>query len=376
MKTLNQRNSILVVTNNMWTVKKFRSPLIQKLISKKFQVQVVAAKGIDCKEPNFLQGKFISLPINRASFSPIRDLVYVVKALVILLRHRPALVVTFTIKPNIYFGAICRLLSIRYISMITGLGSVYINKQFLTSVISLFYRFSLKNSYEVWFTNTADLELFKELGIIKLQKTQLVPGCGVSSTTYYPGTFRSSGNIRFLMVSRIQFDKGVFEFLTAAQTVTKTHNNVSFTLVGSFLDDDYSSIRRCDIQHFFNEDRIDYLGEVSDMPTLYRNFDCFILPSYREGLSTVLAEAAMSGLPLLASNVPGCIELIDEGKNGFLFESQSSSALTDSIFNFLSLSQEKRLRFSQHSRAKACATVDLEYVTNKQYKTIRKAVKA
>ena len=138
--------------------------------------------------------------------------------------------------------------------------------------------------------------------------------------------------IRFLFIGRIMKEKGIEEYLQVADKITNKFTNVEFQILGRFEEERYKDV----ILNIKNS-RIKYLGVSDDVRNEIREVDCIVNSSYHEGMSNVLLEGAAMGKPLIASNIPGCKEIIDEGYNGYLFEVKSVESMEEKIIKFIEL---------------------------------------
>lgn len=168
--------------------------------------------------------------------------------------------------------------------------------------------------------------------------------------------------INFLMVARVLYDKGYTEYVEAARIVHNEYPNVIFGLLGG-VDEEYPNHVPIDVVMKDNKDGvINYLGYVSDVRSVMKTADCIVLPSYHEGMSRVLIEALAMKKPIIASNIPGCRETVDDGKNGYLVPPRDVCKLADAFKRFLKLSDEERMMMGRYSRNKAEREFDVKKV--------------
>jgi len=310
---------ILILANSDIVVYNFRKELIEELIHQGYEVYISLPYGILVDKLIKLGCKFIETPIDRRGINPLKDLKLVRNYSKIIDEVKPKCVLTYTIKPNIYGGFVCKSKKIPYITTITGLGSTF-NHKFLKKFVTTLYKFSLNKSNCVFFQNESNLKIFVENNILKNVKYELVAGSGVNIKDFnfveYP---TESNGIIFNYVGRIMRDKGIEEYLYASKKIREKYNNVIFYIWGYIESTDakYKEI----IESYEKMGYVKYGGYVDSgfLKVHIANSHCTVLPSYNEGLANVLLESASIGRPLIASNIPGCKEVIENSKNGFTF---------------------------------------------------------
>lgn len=334
---------ILILANNDVGLYKFRKELIQELIYKGYKVYISLPYGDLVDKLIELGCEFIDTNIDRRGINPVTDLKLLLDYKKIIKKVNPDLVITYTIKPNIYGGIICRLNDVPYIVNVTGLGSIFQREGLLKNTIIQLYRFALKKVKYVFFENKGNKKVFIDSKIIDSERGITLNGAGVNLEEY---TFRPMPNhnkISFLFIGRIMKEKGINELFSVAKRIKDEYRNVEFDIVGPF-EDDYEDI----VMDLQEKGIINYYGYQQDVKSFIENSDCFVLPSYHEGMANVLLEAASMGRPLITTNVHGCKEAINE--NGYLCDSQDEESLYRCIIKFIKLIPEEKLRLSHNSR--------------------------
>jgi glycosyltransferase involved in cell wall biosynthesis len=349
---------VLILANNDIGLYKFRKELIQELV-RKCEVYISLPYGEFTPKLKNLGCKFIDTKINRRGTNPITDINLLLHYINIINRIKPDIVLTYTIKPNVYGGIACRLTRLPYIANITGLGTSIENKGFLQNITLTLYRIALKNASCIFFQNKTNRKFFINNSIIK-SYTRLIPGSGVNLKNHnfeeYP---KDDGTIKFLFIGRIMRAKGIEELLQAAEKVKAEYPNVEFELIGGSEEEDYN-------QQLVELDRlgiIKYHGQQDDVHTFIKNSHATILPSYHEGTANVLLESASSGRPVLASRVPGCIETFKEDVSGIGFEVKSVDSLVEAIIKFINLPYEQKKAMGIAGRRKMEKEFDRKMVT-------------
>jgi glycosyltransferase involved in cell wall biosynthesis len=283
----------------------------------------------------------------------------------ILRTTRPAIMLTYTIKPNIYGGLAARLLGIPVITNISGLGTAFIQRNWLTRIVILLYKFALHGSACVFFQNADDRDLFVALKLVAPQKTALIPGSGIDLDYFHPqfnAPEPDDAPIAFVLIARLLWDKGIGEYVAAARMVKATYPNIIFRIVGPRGVQNKTAINDAQIAQWVTGGIIEYLGETDDVRTVIAQHDCVVLPSYREGLSRVLLEAAAMGKPLIATDVPGCRQVVDDKINGLLCKPYDAEDLAQAMLKFLQCTPAQRTQMGHESRAKAQREFDQKKV--------------
>ena len=357
---------ILILANDEMTLYYFRRELLQKLLLEKYDVYISFPKGItQTKELIEMGCKFINTNIKRRGMNPLDDLKLLYEYINIINKLKPDKVLTYTIKPNIYGGLACSFKKAPYVATITGLGTAVENKGVLQSVLLLLYRFALKKSSCVFFQNEQNRDFFISKNIIK-NNYILVNGSGVNLDKFRILDYPQKTN--FFFIARIMKTKGIDEYLQAAEHIKKTYKDVNFHIVG-FCEEDYQKV----IKKMSDSKIVIYHGQCDNIPELQKINSCTILPSYHEGMSNVLLESCACARPCLCSDIPGCREIIENEKNGFLFESKNTQSLISAIENFLLLPYEERKRMGLYGRKKIEKDFNREDIVKKYIEKITEA---
>lgn len=341
---------VLLLGNHGFAIYNFRKELIQELLKKGYEVYISLPKDEKVDKMVEWGCKFIETNVDRRGTNPITDFKLVLHYMKLLKEIKPDVVLTYTIKPNLYGGLACRMLNIPCINNITGLGSGFSKGLLLKTFLSTLYKVSLKKSHCVFFQNTEDMRTIVEGGIIK-GDYELIPGSGVNLDEYKFENFPDENPITFIFIGRIMRDKGIDQYLEAAKIIKDKYQNVEFNVIG-FVEKTQPHYNDM-INQLQSKGYINYLGYQSDVKPFVQEAHCLIQPSHGgEGLSNVLLEAAATGRTLIASNIPGCRETISEGKNGYIFEAKNTSSLVEQIEKFIHLTYIERKQMGTSSREK------------------------
>lgn len=332
---------ILILTNYANGLYLFRRELIQALQNDGHKIIVSLPPDENSHKISELGCEVIDTSFERRGNNPIKDLKLFFTYLSLLKREKPDLVFTYTIKPNLYGGLACSMKKIPYICNITGLGTAIESGSFLSKVLIKFYGIAVKHANRVFFQNDSNRSFMNEKKVACYNYGRL-PGSGVNLTEHpfvdYPS---EEENITFLAVVRVMKDKGIEEYLTAAQKIKAIHPETKFLLVGEY-EEETRSVYEPKIQELQQNGVIEYLGHIDHVKDVMAKSHVIVHPSYHEGLSNVLLEAAACGRPVLASDIHGCRETFDEGVSGFGFQIKDSEAVVQAIEKILILSPEQR----------------------------------
>ncbi|MFF2286142.1 glycosyltransferase family 4 protein [Peribacillus butanolivorans] len=368
------KKRVLLLGNHGFVIYNFRKELIQELLRNGYEVYISLPKDDDKVQTMISWGcHFIETNIDRRGTNPITDFNLILHYLKILKKVKPDVVLTYTIKPNLYGGLASRLLNIPCINNITGLGSGFSGDSLLKKFLSKMYKVSLKKSHCVFFQNTSDMNILLDNKTIK-GNYELIPGSGVNLNEFMFKDFPDEQNPTFLFIGRIMKDKGIDEYLDAAKEVKGNYPNVRFNLIG-FVEETQSHYHE-KINNYQNHDYVKYLGYQSDVKPFIEESHCLVQASHGgEGLSNVLLETGATGRALIASNIPGCRETINEGENGYIFEPKNTRDLVEKIETFIQLSFESKMKMGHNSRKKVEKEFDRNIVVNAYMEKINQICK-
>ena len=328
------KKKIIIFTNDYKNIINLRYDLI-KFLKNYYNIETLI---IDKKKNNLENIYYLNN--NYKSFNILKDFKLLVEIFSFLKKKSPDLVINFTLKPSIYGTFISYLLGIKSMTVVTGLGSIYLN-----NFTKFFYLFIMKIVFYfndiIIFQNKSDHKIFFK----NFTKSKIIKGSGFDKDKFKYLKDNNKNKLKFLMVSRPIKDKGLLEFLEAAKLLKKRYGKkIDFYLmtskdksIFSFSDEKISKYKKfIKILSFSKKKYIRYLRLV--------NF--FVLPSYREGFSKTLLEASSAGKLVLATNVPGCRDIVINKKTGILFSKKSTKSLITAINYVISLSNQQRTRIS------------------------------
>lgn len=358
---------ILILANNDVGLYKFRKELIQELV-KLYEVHISLPYGEYISQLQALGCNFIDTPISRRGTNPITDLKLLMKYRNIIKNVKPDVVLTYTIKPNIYGGIVCRISKTPYIANITGLGSALEKQGNIKRITLILYSIALKQSACVFFQNSENQQFFFKNKVVNGANI-LLPGSGVNLTEHCLEEYPPDENIRFLFIGRIMKEKGIDEYLQAAKVIKNRYPNSEFHIIG-FCEENYEPR----LQQLQQHNIIKLHGLQDDVHSYIKFCHAVVLPSHHEGMSNVLLEAAATGRPVVASDIPGCREIFDEGISGYRFEVKSVDDLLQKIYEFIQLSYETKKRMGKAGRKKVENEFDRQIVVNAYVEEIYKCI--
>lgn len=362
MSIEHKQKTILISINTSWNIVNFRSGLIRALKAAGYRIITAAPKDNYTAKLRTIVDEHFDLPMQNAGTSPLQEMRLLLRYITLLRETRPDIILTYTIKPNIYGALAARLLGIPILNNVSGLGTAFIRHNWLTTVVKLLYRFAFKRSACVFFQNSEDRDLFLDMKLVREEQTALLAGSGVDLEYFTPHPKTQSDAITFVLIARMLWDKGIGEYVEAARKVKAIYPHITFRLVGAKGVQNKTAIPDIIMDGWLKEAAVEYLGERDDIRNVIVEHDCVVLPSYREGMSRTLLEAAAMGKPLIATNVTGCKQIIDNHKNGLLCEPRNAEDLAAKLMEFIKLSPEERMQMGNASRLKAEKEFDEKYV--------------
>ncbi len=360
--------TILILSNHHLYTYNLRREVIQSLIELGHRIIITLPYGEKVELLKDMGCEFIDVPLKRRGTNPITDSRLFLAYRRIIRNLNPDIVLTYTLKPNLYGGLACRINNVKVLHTVTGLGTVFIRNVWYKKIIVFLNRIAFKNSHMVAFMNKDNEKLYKELGIIyPSQKTMIVAGSGVNLNRFNFQDYPIRENVKFTFIARVLKDKGIDEFLLAAKKVKKQFHETEFEVVGFVDEEKYKKL----LDEFQNKGIINYLGKRDDMPKVMADSSCIVLPSYGEGRGTVLQEGAAVGRPLITCDIYGCRDNVDEGENGFLCKVADSDSLAEAMIRFIGLPIDKKRLMGKKSRIKAEKEFDRNIVVKNYIDVIK-----
>lgn len=365
---------IAFVANTSWGIYKFRLYLIKTLIEKGFTIYVLAPRdkytSHFCDMPGLT---FIELrQLKGKSISPFHDIALYRELRLLYRRLKPDLIFHYTIKANIFGSMAASRAHCPSISVITGLGYTFSTHKILLHIVKTLYRRALKKNKEVWFLNEDDRSVFVDAKLVKKENSFLLPGEGVDTDAFYPAPYPVAGTavlpggkkpVTFLLIGRMIRHKGIFEFIRAAEILRDRGYDMQFQLLGFFDEGNPVAISPEQVEEWAAQNGVRYLGQTDEVAPFIEKADCIVLPSYREGMPLSLLEGASMSKALIASDTPGCREVISDGVNGFLAKNKDAGDLAAQMEKYYRLSPVEKQQMGLEGRKKVTAHFTREIVT-------------
>lgn len=362
--TLKQNPVLLYVVNNPAFFISHRLPLALAAKDAGFNVHVATMSGPAVARIRSQGFSHHNLPLSRSGKNPFKELYSLWAMYRLFKKLQPQVVHAVTIKPVIYGGIAARLAKVPgFLAAVSGLGYLFTdNRGGLVKKVALrLYKMALAHPHSrVVFQNSSDREILLQAGVVRLNQAVLIRGSGVDLTEY-----RYSPEVEgvpvALMVSRLLADKGVNEFIEAAQISKQRNDGILWQIAGSPDTGNPASLSREQIMDWHQAGVVQWLGEQTDIAGLYQQAHIAVLPSYREGLPKSLIEAAACGRAVVTTDVPGCRDAIEANITGLLVPAKQAQALADAVAD-LAHDAEKRQRFGRAGRDLAERVFDINTV--------------
>lgn len=357
----NMGKKIVIITNKSGGLYDFRGMLMSELVNRGDTVIALTPFDNNIDDMELMGIRLINTTINRRGINPIEDLTLLNTYNRLLKKLQPDLVITYTIKPNVYGGIVCRKLKIPYVANITGLGTTFQKDGLLKKLVIFLYKLGLKKAQTVFFENCENEQIFLLNRIVEKKQTCLLNGAGVDINYFqlheYPIYQRKT---KFLFVGRVMKEKGVDELFEAMHRLRVNGIDCSLDVLGSY-EEDYEK----KITEYKDEGWLNYHGYQIDVRPFIIESHCFVLPSWHEGMANTNLECAAMGRPVITSNIHGCMEAVEDGVSGYLFECKNVDSLYEKMKQFTELSYEQRKNMGISGRRRMEEIFDKKKVVSK-----------
>jgi glycosyltransferase involved in cell wall biosynthesis len=370
------KRRIVVAANSAWNLVHFRAGLVRALADAGYEV--VAAAPPDPASQAAIAALFsrcIRIPIDRSGLNPVADVRLLGRFVRLLRRERPAAFLGFTVKPNVYGCLAARLTGVPAIANVSGLGTAFLSQPMLQGIVERLYRLAFAKTAIVFFQNDDDRDLFVGRRLVRASQARLLPGSGID-TRHFAVTPVPDGPPVFLLIARLIGDKGVREFAEAARTVRATHPEARFQLLGPIDEGNRTAISRRELDSWVDEGVVEYLGEADDVRPFIEQATVIVLPSYREGLPRTLLEGAAMGTPLLATDVPGCRQVVNDRRNGLLCRVRDADALAAAMNEMIAMPGSRLREMGEAGRTLVETSFDEAEVVRLNLEALREIVPA
>lgn len=356
-----------IIANTSWNILNFRLGLIKAIRDAGHEVIIIAPEDEHSSELNQLgfQVNYVR-GLSRKGTNPLTDLLLVFELAGLYRKLQLDIVFQYTIKPNIY-GSIAGFISgKRTVSTVTGLGYVFLNKGLSSTIARWLYWIAFKFSHLVYFQNSDDKSLFEQEGLVSSKKSRLVHGSGIDTEFYHPDYCPArpaeSEKTTFLMIARLLKDKGVYEFMSAAEKIRRKYPDTEFLLLGDQDNGNPAAVNEEDIQRWKQESVVQLTGFKKNTRDYICQSDVVVLPSYREGIPRVILEAFAMARPCITTDAPGCRHTVDDGLNGLICKVADTEDLYRKMEDFIKLPQDKKKEMAFAARQKAIDVYSIDII--------------
>ena len=341
---------VALIANDTTFIYNLRREILEALIAKGHAVTVIAQVLSHKEELTAMGCNVVDVTIGRRSSNPLGDLKLMWELLTLLRKSKPDVVLTNNIKPNIYGGMACRLLGIRYLPNITGLGTAVEIPGKLQMLTTRLYKWGVAGAECVFFQNSENEQFFRERKMLnKKSRAVLLPGSGVNLEKHQIKPYPQGDTIHFLYIARVMKEKGIDLYLACAKAIHDRYPNTLFHICGMCDDEAYLEI----LKRAETDGYIKYHGQQKDMVPFFTMAHCIVHPSYYpEGMSNVLLEAASSARPIVATDRSGCRETVDDWKTGFVVPIKDEAALIAAVDKFMQMTWDERREMGLAGRQK------------------------
>lgn len=330
------KKKILIITNHSYMFWRFRKELVEELLRENQVILSTPFVGHE-KDLEALGCTMVETVMDRRNINLLGELKLLRFYTRLIRREKPDMVITYSIKPNIYGGFACRMLKVPYCMNVQGLGTAF-QKKGISDVVTVLYRHAARKAATVFFENTESAEIFRDKKITPADKQTVLPGAGINLDNYAYVPYPDNEATRFLYLGRFMKEKGMDELIYAAKRLYELHGNkIALDLVG-FFEDEYKE----QVNQLVSDGCAVFHGFQTDPRPYYAKADCVVLPSHHEGLSNVLLEAAAIGRPIITNDIAGCKEAVLRGKSGLLCTVKDGESLFEAMNAFMQLTREER----------------------------------
>lgn len=356
---------IAIVLNTSWNIYNFRLNFVRELLNQGHEVHTIAPLDEYAKYLTEAGCIHHRIKMDSRGANPIKDSALILELFLKYRSIRPDIILHYTIKPNVYGTLAASLLGIPVINNVCGLGTVFLKKNLVSAIAIFLYRISFRFARKVFFQNPDDLKLFVTKKLVSAQAADLVPGSGIDLSKFHASEFKRNEKFTFLLISRLITDKGVLEYIEAVKQLKAAGVSANFQILGAKDPEHKRGIKTEVIDEWINTKTIEYLGTTSDVRKHIHNADCIVLPSYREGTPRTLLEAASSAKPIIATDVPGCNNVVINHFNGLLCRLKDADDLASKMKQMSSFKDDVLQQFGRNGRLKMEAEYNESFVINK-----------
>ena len=353
------KKKVLILTNTLWGVFNFRREVVDAIADKGYDIVLTTpdyGKFDYFKEKGY---RIVVIPFNRKGKSAINDLMLLYNYCKLIKKEKPSVVLSYTVKPNIYGGLASRICHIPLIANITGLGTAVERPGKFQNMMVLLLKIGLKNASTVFFQNQENLHFFETRHITKGRKI-LIPGSGVNVDYHNLQEYPVEKPIKFIFIGRMLKEKGIELYFKVAEHIKKKYHDVEFHIVGS---DEGNYKKKVEVLQ--KRGIVKYHGPTGDIRPYIGQSHCTIHPSYYpEGMSNVLLESCAAGRPVITTDKSGCREIVEHGKTGFIVKQNDIEELQNIVESFILLPYNQKRDMGLAARDKVKKEFNRDIVVN------------
>ncbi|SFQ27345.1 galacturonosyltransferase [Desemzia incerta] len=348
---------VLILVNHDVVIYNFRKELVERLLLDGHEVVISSPYGERIDDLVAMGCEYIEATIERHGINPLREIKLLDYYKKIMKDIKPDVVLTYTIKPNIYGGIAAKKYGVPYVANITGLGTAVEKNGIMQQITVALYKLAFSKIQRVFFQNTENMNFFQKNNIV-VDKHELLPGSGVNLNHFQVLEYPSEDTIEFVFISRIMKEKGIDQYIETAKYITAKYPNTKFHVCG-FCEEKYEE----QLNELHNEGVLTYHGMVRDVRKILKKTHCTIHPTYYpEGLSNVLLESSASGRPIITTDRSGCREVVDHKITGYIVKQKNTKDLIKQVEAFIKLNYEEKKKMGLAGREKVEREFDRKIV--------------
>ena len=352
-----EKKRVLFLANHFITLYSFRKEMINAMVKQGYELYLSLPKSEENKYFQDLGCHIVETEIDRRGVNPVKDLRLLRFYQKMIHNVNPAIIFSYTIKPNIY-GSMASNGKYKQVCNITGTGATFLKKNLVSLICEVLYKLSVKRCYKVFFQNTGDRDFFIKEGMIK-DNYAMLPGSGCNLQQHVFKPLPDGDEIRFIFIGRVMKLKGIDQYLLAAEIIKNKYPNTKFLIAGWNEQPEYMKM----VEDAQKAGRVEYIGFRKDIDQWIEKCHCTILPSHGgEGVPNVLLESAAAGRICIGSKINGTMDVIEDGKTGYLFDTGDGEDLARQIEKFIKLSPEQKAAMGKAGREKVVREFDRQIV--------------
>ena len=342
---------VLITANTSWCLVHFRGTVIDTLLEQGCRVTILTPYDIFSDDLAARGCEFIHIEMDRNGLSPLRDFLLMRRFKKQFKKSKPDVIISYTIKNNIYGAIAARAFDIPFVAIVPGLGNAFANDNWLKKLAVGLYRYAFRDIHMVFFSNIDDRTVFTDHGLLPVERTHVLDGEGVNITAFAQRPMPAPTPRVFLFCARLLHSKGIGEFIDAAKEIRKRHPDTQFHILGKLAKSHPEGVSQGQIDAWAVQDGLQFLGETNDVRPYIAAAHCVVLPSYyQEGMPRILLDANATGRLVITTDMPGCRETVVDGETGFLCAPKDTANLTVCMERVVALTSAELAVMGQNAR--------------------------